>query len=124
MVAYGADGLTLSHRAPGSRRAPTRARCPALLLQDNSNPGERRENRRAERTALRRLRRGRGAALLRLLRRLGALARPRLVELDAPLALVGLLQGQPRPERAPAAALEPRHPLLGEAAVGQRAGAR
>ena len=40
------------------------------------------------------------------LRRLGALARPRLVELDAPLAVLGLLQREPRAERPARAALE------------------
>src|SRR3954452_13451683 len=41
------------------------------------------------------------------LRRLEPLAGPRLVELDAPLAVIGLHERQARTERAPAAALEP-----------------
>src|SRR3954470_3660462 len=65
---------------------------------------------------LRRRRRIRRRALGRLLlRRLGALARPRLVELDAPLAVLGLHQREARAERAPAAALEAGHRLLGAA---------
>src|SRR4051794_40183285 len=53
--------------------------------------------------------------------RLGALLGPRLVELHAPLALVGLLQRELGPERAPRAALEARDLLLGEAALDELA---
>src|SRR6185312_1439609 len=57
-------------------------------------------------------------------RRLGALARPRLVELDAPLAVVGLHQRQARAERASRAALEAGHRLLDAALLDQLAGDR
>src|SRR4051794_30096220 len=77
----------------------------------------------SRRAPLRRLRGGRRALRL-LLGRLGALAGPRLVELDAPLAVLGLLQRQPRAERAAAAALEARHGLLGEALLDELAGDR
>ena len=61
----------------------------------------------AARVAGVRLRRGLGGLLG--VGRLGALLRPRLVELDAPLAVIGLLQDQARAERAAAAPLEPGH---------------
>ena len=53
-------------------------------------------------------RRRRRAGILAL-RRLGALARPRLVELDAPLAVLALLEREPRAERLARAALEAGH---------------
>src|SRR3954470_24477114 len=59
-----------------------------------------------------------------LLGRLGALAGPRLVELDAPLAVLGLHQRQPRAERAAGAALEAGDGLLRTAAGDQLAGDR
>src|SRR5215208_7901223 len=51
-----------------------------------------------------------GCARRRLvgLRRPGAVARPRLVELDAPLAVIALLEREPRAERLARAALEAR----------------
>ena len=64
-------------------------------------------------------RRRRGLALD--LGRLGALARPRLVELDAPLALGRLLEREAGTERAPGAALEARHRLRGLAGRDQLA---
>src|SRR2546423_2198767 len=65
-----------------------------------------------------------GGGLLALLGRLGPLARPRLVELDAPLAVVALLQRETRAERPAAAALEAGHRLLGVAALDELAGDR
>src|SRR4051794_39290941 len=53
------------------------------------------------------------------LRRLGPLLGPRLVELDAPLALLGLHEGELRAERSPAPALEPRD-RLGRPAGGDQ----
>src|SRR5215216_4223847 len=68
----------------------------------------------------RRLRRlGRFVGLGR--RRLGALARPWLVELDPPLAVLALLQRQLRAERAARAAAEARHRLGGLARGDQLA---
>ena len=55
---------------------------------------------------------GRAASAARavlLLGRLGALARPRLVELDAPLAVLALLEREARAERLARAALEAGH---------------
>src|SRR4051794_15919528 len=53
--------------------------------------------------------------------RLGALLGPRLVELDAPLALIGLHESELRAERATAAALETRDGLRGPAGGDQLA---
>src|SRR5215211_810397 len=55
-------------------------------------------------------------------RRLGALTRPWLVELDPPLAVLALLQRQLRAERAARAAAEARHRLGGLARGDQLAG--
>src|SRR5215211_7345747 len=90
-------------RRPGER--PSGA--PRRWSRPNAGPLRRR----------RRVRRARARIALGglLLRRLGALARPRLVELDAPLAVVGLHERQARAERAAAAALEAGHRLLGAA---------
>src|ERR1019366_8955263 len=70
------------------------------------------------------LRRRRGERL-RLgldLRRLGALVRPGLVELDAPLALGGLHQRQAGAERASAPAAKPGHRAFGATLGDQLAG--
>src|ERR1700733_2198901 len=53
--------------------------------------------------------------------RLGPGARPRLVELDAPLAVLGLLQRQAGAEALARAALEPGHGLLGATGLDQLA---
>src|SRR5439155_11675542 len=61
----------------------------------------------------------RGRRLLGLLGRFGALAGPRLVELDAPLAVLALLQREPRAEAAARPPLEPGHRLLGVAMLDE-----
>src|SRR2546430_473251 len=74
--------------------------------------------------SLRRFGRSRRLGGLLLLGRLGALARPRLVELDAPLAVLALLDRQPRPERPAVARLEARDRFDGAAVLHQLAGHR
>src|SRR5579875_2018410 len=54
--------------------------------------------------------------------RLGALACPRLVELDAPATLLGLLQRQPGAERLARATLEARHRPCGAPGLDQLLG--
>src|SRR5205085_8946181 len=63
------------------------------------------------------LRRG----LLLRLRRLRAGFRPRLVELDSPLPVLGLRQREPRPEALTGPAFEARHRLLGATGLDQLA---
>src|SRR5215210_4884712 len=65
---------------------------------------------------------GRRGRRLLLLGRLGALARPRLVELHPPLALLVLLEGEAGAERAPGTALEPGHRLGRAAGLDQLLG--
>src|SRR5438270_7806407 len=62
------------------------------------------------------------ALSLRGLGRLRALLGPGLVELDAPLAVLGLLEREAGSEAPPGAALEAAHGLLGATGLDQLAG--
>src|SRR4051812_17610248 len=90
---------SLAAAGPASTPAPRTASAPARAARLG------RRTRAIRRRSLRR------RGLLLGAGRLEALLRPRLVELDAPLALLVLHEGQARAERAAAAALEAGHRL-------------